>query len=400
MIYIFSSCSYDLFKQNVLNACCLPDGHVLRVRYGEQYIPRSFATKAENLIGKAAVFVFAEGALRQRTAEEEQKALPPAARSTAPHQLDYVFLPIRFCVIKHAKELAGIVVIDIELGKFLDYGQLGDETWRDKWDAAIKDHAERPYLKPSEPRLPGAKDGFYVYEADDLPLPQKKRGQERAWRSLIDRINAKECELSDCITYRVLGFFRANHVLLRRKWPEHQLKPRTASPDSVYRFRTGETVLMRLLFYGEQNSKPNNEELEIIFDPKAFTSVSTTKIAINGRYNEERILLPTVRGTDTILSTLSIAQVRKNSDERRIWAPQPSFVVSVGPSRALIGLVVVLFSLSFFFASLSKLSDLPWLDLIPGISLLPLLLADNPKILAAIAFMIASWLYLRKFPLK
>ena len=38
MIYIFSSAYYELFKQNVLNASCYPEGHVMRLRYDAEYV--------------------------------------------------------------------------------------------------------------------------------------------------------------------------------------------------------------------------------------------------------------------------------------------------------------------------------------------------------------------------
>lgn len=136
----------------------------------------------------------------------------------------------------------------------------------------------------------------------------------------------------------------------------------------------------------------------IEFDPKTFTSVSTTKLPINGHYNEERVLLPTARGTDTVLSTLSIVQ--SATEGEGIWAPQPTFVVSAGPSRLLILAVVILFGLSFFMASLSKFDDLAFAADAIGYRVLVENLNAYPKVFATTLFMLASWIYLRKFPLK
>jgi hypothetical protein len=388
MIFIFSSTHYDLFKQNILNACCFPDGHLMRVRYEEKYLPEPFNTSPKDLVGKGAAFVFAEGAKKNRELIEK-----PTGES-----LDYRFFPIRHCKVRHAQNVAGIVLLDLELGEFFDYGSAHEQTWESTWDRTIKDQKNRPYLKPPKVSNPAEeKHGFYVYRDSDLPGEANPRKGERAWRSVIDRVN--QSELSDCVTYRVLGFFRLARSPVRWFKPEWRQVPTTTGPDSVYRFRTGETILMKILLYGEANKNAKDEELKMEFDPKSFTSVSSQKIAVNGHYNEERILLPTVRGTDTILSSLSLVQGTDDPD-RKIWAPQPTFVVSVGPSRLFVLGVAALLALSFLLASLSKFSDLSWLSAVPVLGLLPTYVNDYPKPIAAVGFMIASWVYLRKFPLK
>lgn len=388
MIFIFSSTHYDLFKQNILNACCFPDGHIMRVRYEEKYLSDALRADPKHLVGKDGVFVFAEGAKKNKELLE---------RPTG-ENLDYRFFPLRHCSVTHAQNVAGIVILDLELQGFFDYGPLEDSTWESTWDRTIKQHKNRPYLKAPATAKPSEKrTGLYVYMDDDLPGDTNPRTGERAWRTVVDRINRSE--LSDCITYRVLGFFRL------AKWPVRWFKsewkqaPNTRGPEAVYRFLTGETILMKVLLYGEANKKATKEELKIEFDAKSFTSVSAQKIALNGRYNEERILLPTIRGTDTMLSSLSLIQGMDDPD-RKIWAPQPSFVVSVSPSRLFVLGVAVLLGVSFLLASLSKFSDLSWLAAVPGFGLLPTYLNDYPKPVAAISFMVASWVYLRKFPLK
>ncbi len=249
--------------------------------------------------------------------------------------IDYRFFPIRRCTVRHAQNVAGIVILDLEFGEFFDYGSVNETTWESTWDRTIKDHKNRPYLKAPQDVDPGTvKHGFYVYEDADLPGDAKPRKGERAWRSVVDRIN--KSELSDCVTYRVLGFFRMARWPVRWFKSEWERKPTRTGPDAVYRFRTGETILMKVLFYGEANKRAVKEELKVEFDSKTFTSVSSQNIEVNVRYNEERILLPTVRGTDTVLSSLSLVQGTEDPD-RKIWAPQPSFVVSgrsLAPLRA------------------------------------------------------------------
>ncbi len=74
MIFIFSSIHYELFKQNILNACCFPDGHLMRVRYEEKYLPEAFKTDPKGLVGKEGAFVFAEGAKKTRNCSRIPRA--------------------------------------------------------------------------------------------------------------------------------------------------------------------------------------------------------------------------------------------------------------------------------------------------------------------------------------
>ncbi len=383
MMFIFSSTYYELFKQNILNACCYPVGHLMRVRYEEKYVPASLRAKPEkSLIGKSGVFVFAEGA------EKNKKA---GANAT----FDYRFIPIRRCKIKHAQNVAGIIILDLQLQEFLDYGN--DTTWEDNWDRSIKAHKDRPFLKNLGSASP-PNDGFYVYGDTDLGGMDSSRTDERAWRSVIDRIN--RTELAECVTYRVMGFFSlTGFPVVRWFKPESRIEPSAVGPDPIYQFRTGETILMKLLFYGQANKDAKDKVLKLEFDTKTFTSASTQKLNINGHYNEERVLLPTSRGTDTVVSTLGIVQDGDGA-EKSIWAPQPRFVVSVGPPWWVIPLVASLFTLSFLLASVTSIKELPFIHTFPSLVTLLQGFASLQKPLAAISFMAASWIYLRKFPLK
>lgn len=382
MMFVFSSTHYDLFKQNILNACCYPAGHLMRVRYEEKYVPASLrARPKESLVGKSGVFVFAEGS---------EKNKEPGTHP----DLDYRFFPIRKCKIRQAQNVAGIIVLDLELQDFLDYceGNAREELW----DATVKRDQNRPYLKAPADVVP-ANNGFYVYEGEDLKDMESSRTDEQAWRSVIDRVN--RTELGSCVTYRVTGFYRMNYFpLFWRLLPETRIKPSANRPDSLYIFGTGQTILMKLLFYGQANKEAKGKALRLEFDSKTFTSVSKGQLPIDGRYNEERILLPTIRGTDSVMSSLSIVQ--DDAATMNIWAPQPSFVVSVRPPAILIVVVVLFFTMSFLLAAVSKFEDLGFLKCVPGFAFLITYVNPFPKVFAALCFMIASWLYLRKFPLK
>ena len=210
MMFIFSSTHYDLFKQNILNACCYPVGHLMRVRYEEKYLPTCLRVRPkDSLVGKSGVFVFAEGAEKNKEPGDHP-------------DLDYRFLPIRRCKIQGAQNVAGIIILDLELQQFLDYceGSAREELW----DALIKKDQNRPYLRTHSSDA-SAKNGFYVYEGDNLATTESSRTDEHAWRSVIDRVNRSE--LGSCVTYRVTGFYRMNYFpLLWRLLPErHGLNP-------------------------------------------------------------------------------------------------------------------------------------------------------------------------------
>lgn len=374
MIYFFSSCYRELFRQNVLDISCFPTGHVIRLRYAEEYLSATLRKDRQwcNLKGKDAVIVYAEGAITNRTG--------------APR--DYVFLPLRRATIRCVQMIAGIFIVDVELEEFFYYGGT-TATLGGTWDKECKQHADRPF-----PKGLNATEGSYVYDGPDLQTAHDCE-PEAAWRSLVERLN--QSELKDCITYHVRGFYRHNMWPLRVWWPERRLQPKITGPDAIYQFRSGETVMLKILFFGEANAAATGKALQVRFDTRAFTSASLSTIPINSRYTEERILLPCVRGTDPTLSTISVGQL---GDTTTIWAPQPSFIASVSPSGRYVFGVAVLIALSFLVVNVGALSD--YRVLWDGtLQTDPLGVANKmTKPFAAILLLAGTWFYLRKFPLK
>src|ERR1022692_2369200 len=105
MIYIFSSAFYELFKQNVLNASCYPDGQVMRLRYDAKYVHESIRNHPSSIHGKSALLVFAEGAIENKAAKESSGKLR-----------DYQFFPIRMCKVSAADKKADIFILDVKMG--------------------------------------------------------------------------------------------------------------------------------------------------------------------------------------------------------------------------------------------------------------------------------------------
>jgi hypothetical protein len=373
MIYIFSSAYYELFKQNVLNASCYPDGQVMRLRYDAKYVHQSIRNQPSSINGKVALLVFAEGAI-ENTATKDSSGEPLR---------DYRFFPIRACRISAADKKADIFILDVKLDGFLDY-QDGPQARDSIWDDHIKKSPDRPWPKHFQKSDPA--EGFYVFYGDDLPSVSDERGVEVAWRSLVERLNGSE--LRDCITFRVLGFYRG----LGSK--ERPILPEVTGADAIYRFRSAETVVLKILLYGDANRKGGTKTLKLEFDSKAFTSASVPAVLVNSHYNEERILLPCARTTDPVITSVGLIQADPKTG---VWSPQPTFLVEVAPRSSYLFFVVVLFALSFLLINLGKFSDLwttiNWRDV-------GSVLDHLAKPVGGVLFLVASWLYLRKFPLK
>jgi len=378
MIYVFSSAYSDLYKQNVLNASCYPTGHVMRLRFDAKYVQESIRNNPSSIRTKDSLLVFAEGAIQNRAAESDS--------AKAGQLRDYQFLPIRKCVVSAAEKKADIFILDVKLGDFLDY-QDGDKAKDKTWDEAIKKHQERPWPKNFKKSSGG--DGFHVYDSDPLPSVAGERDVGVAWRSLVDRLN--KSELRDCITYRVLGFYRLekDRKDVARETP---IVAQVSGADARYRFNSSEMVLLKVLLYGEANRQQPVRELNVQYDSKAFTSTSVSKIFINSHYNEERVLLACARTTEQVVTSLALLQEETTS----VWSPQPSFIVEVAPKEGYLARVAVLLALSFFLANVSKFSDFGGFCWSQPLSVLDYM----AKPVAALLFLYSSWLYLRKFPLK
>jgi hypothetical protein len=72
-----------------------------------------------------------------------------------------------------------------------------------------------------------------------LHLQVRRKWSGAAWLN--------QSELQECVTYHVRGFHRISHWPLSIFCPERGILPAIKGPDAVYRFRTGETILMKVL---------------------------------------------------------------------------------------------------------------------------------------------------------
>jgi hypothetical protein len=72
MIFVFSSASKDLYKQDVLDACCYPERHVMRFRYSERLVPEQIRYAPALLVGERVSLLLHLSAISRQTLQEGQ----------------------------------------------------------------------------------------------------------------------------------------------------------------------------------------------------------------------------------------------------------------------------------------------------------------------------------------
>jgi hypothetical protein len=422
MVYLFSSTSRELYKRNVLDACCYPEGHVLRFRYSEHNIQPSVKSSPNLLLQENALVIFADPpteASGTTSSRDSDTAAPP----------EFHFYPIREAQIVRVRWIAGMLFVDAKLGKFVNYesGTHSEAAWND----SVKQLVDHP-----RPGLGGAKT-FFIYWAPSSGIAYSTLENQPygAWRSVIDRIN--ESSLRESITYQISGFYYVEGPRSRLKdWltnrraavagavrsPDHfrsrlakfltpefeatgrVINPSYAAGNCIYRFKAGRSVTLRVLFYRKTEKRFDDAVLRLIWDRQVFSSASKDELRIQSRYDQEEILLTCSRLSERTLSTLRIVQTQISDD--KAWASQPSFVVQVAPPAGYVFLVCVVFGLGLLLLNTST-ADLnaylgPYLPALTSyVSPWILFWAVRfVKPLGTLFWIGATWMFLRKFPLK
>lgn len=426
MLYLFSSTSRELYKRNVLDGCCYPEGHVLRFRYSDNFVQDLVKEKPNRLLQEKGLMIFADS-----EAKNPQIAIPgptePSDSTT--EKLEFRFYPIREITIRNIHFTADLLFVDAELGKFVNY-EISPSN-EQLWDHSIKALPDHP--------CPGSQSGraFFIYWQDGPGIQYSviEHHRQSAWRSVIDRIN--ESSLRDCITYQISGFYyvgtwreRAQLWLTERlavaartvrsdsrarRWLADRITPAPSdiansitatykSGTCIYPFKTGRSVVLKMLFYRKTEKDFKNQTLQLAWDKQIFSSVSKEQFRIQSRYNEEDVLLTCNRMSDRALATLSFVQAENPDDQA--WASQPSFLVEVKPPRGYVALVLIIFGAGLLLLNTSA-ADLqayagPYLPTItsfvkPWIAFWTIRMV---KPLGTVLWIGATWLFFRKFPLK
>jgi len=182
-----------------------------------------------------------------------------------------------------------------------------------------------------------------------------------------------------------------------RRSRESQIRPTVKGPDCHYRLSMGETVVVKLFFY--RSEAPTQEvNLELQFDPKAFTSASRNEFRVGSRYDEIRVLLSCARTPDPIYSALSIV----DPGQTHSCSPEPVFVTLVKPPTMSLFLIALLFTFGLCLVQLSAqdvqalihaiwpIANKMWLDPVSRCA----------RGFVTLLIFIATWTFVRKFPLK
>jgi len=420
MVYLFSSTSRELYKRNVLDACCYPNGHVLRLRYSEHNIQPSVKSSPNLLLQQDGLVIFADPPASRTSPSKDSAINAPA---------EFRFYPIREVRVVRVRWTAGLLFVDAKLGKFVNYEcSTGGEG---VWNESIKQLVDHPRPGPD-----GAQTFFIYWSLSSAFAYSTLEDQpQRAWRSVVDRVN--QSSLQECITYRISGFYyvqgthaRAKDWLTNRRaalasavrspgpfrnWlgnlltPESESTGKAINPDyaagnCIYRLKTGRSVILRVLFYRKTEKTFKDELLKLVWDRQVFSSASKDEFRIQSRYDQEEILLTCSRLSERTLSTLRIVQAHNSDDEA--WASQPSFVVQVAPPAGYVFLVSIVFGLGLLLLNTST-ADLnaylsPYLPALTS-HISPWILfwaVRFVKPLGTLFWIGATWMFLRKFPLK
>lgn len=426
MVYLFSSTSRELYKRNVLDGCCYPEGHILRFRYSENFVQTSVKEKPNLLLRQKGLMIFADPITS--TLAKPPSTLERSA-SSPPTSPEFRFYPIREVRIVNVLPVANLLFVDAELGKFVNYGagSANEHLWND----SIRRLADHPRPEPF------AGKSFFIYWSDvpGFAYSVAETQPHEAWRSVIERIN--QSSLQECITYQVAGFYYvegksgqartwwANQraslaVAIRaqsriRKWIADYLTPppgpvgrriraNYGAGNCIYAFETGRSVVLQLLFYRKTEKDFKSQILKLVWDRQVFSSASQDDFRIQSRYNQQDVLLTCNRLSERTLSTLRIVQAENPQDE--VWASQPSFLVQVAPPRGYILLVSAAFGLGLLLLNTST-ADLkaflgPYLPTLTS-TVSPWIIFGAIRFikpLGTLLWIAATWMFLRKFPLK
>lgn len=426
MLYLFSSTSRELYKRNVLDGCCYPEGHVLRFRYSDNFVQDLVKARPNRLLQEKGLMIFADSEAGNPHVAVSEPTVPS---DSAAEPLEFRFYPIREITIRNIHFTADLLFVDAELGKFVNY-EISPSN-EELWNHSIKG-------LPDHPR-PGSQPGrvFFIYWQDGPGIQYSvvEHHRQSAWRSVIDRVN--ESSLRDCITYQISGFYYVGTWRERlrfwlterlavaartvrsdsraRKWLADRITPAPSDiADSitptyrfgncVYPFKTGRSVVLKMLFYRKTEKDFKNQTLQLAWEKQIFSSVSKEQFRIQSRYNEEDVLLTCNRMSDRALATLSFVQAENPDDQA--WASQPSFLVEVKPPRGYVALVLVIFGAGLLLLNTSA-ADLqayagPYLSTItsfvkPWIAFWAIRLV---KPFGTVLWIGATWMFFRKFPLK
>ena len=124
MVYLFSSNYRPLYAKDVLDGCCYPEGHVMRLRYSEAYVPEAVRRAPALMLRERGLLIFADMETFQTDTSGEPATKDPK-RPLPP--VDFRFYPIREIDIVEVRLVCDILLVDVKLGKFVSCMVFGEK---------------------------------------------------------------------------------------------------------------------------------------------------------------------------------------------------------------------------------------------------------------------------------
>lgn len=423
-VYLFSSNSYDMYGQNVLDIVSMPDGTMHHLRYRNKWVdpcfrfPGSEGEESQlrpedelrrDYIGVRAVIVAADMSIAGEREKIQQNCTDGIDICET-----YVLYPLRVGIVEQIETDGPILHIYVRTQEYIDWREVEvtdvtesiqaghkhrfDKLLKQKLQVSETDHPHKyPHDVWSSDERKYTGSGYYVslIRNDNLQgLPVCHRSESpSAWKRILEVL--LQVSRNDTQTHAQTVFFRLagverlvplffvqrqlrglQNALLGRSLPTSRLvkqrQIRVQPTQSGYELKSGKSYLLELIFFYPNREVPDNFEKTtmkpsvdrqlIPFMPNTFT--------VNTRYDQQFLpLTPTVVTSDTFTNfTLHLDNGSQSSsnDENvsRPHYPRVDFVLKLTPQRYR---TLIAFVLLFVAQLVTVLKDVPGVESLDGI---------------------------------
>ena len=351
MFILFSSNAERPFQRGILEVLALPEGHPVAFRYQIKYIApavsdalkRSAARKLLRDQGCRALIIYAEK--------------PTETCST------YQYCPVRFAEITALRLQGDIVLVEMTLRECADL-----TTWENTSASRVA------FLRFVRSR-PGAivddtGQGYFLDLTEDCEwnLWSEESTEGQIWQSVVDKLAAMP-SMTNCLFYRVRGFFYANKPpLFWRVFPERIIPPKSSPGLLRYPVPMSAPVDLKLFFYRPSSAVPKTirATFEIEADKEGFSEIPDKRVVLESRYDEISVRLATKRVLDSVLAPVSIRL--KDSIPNDVLVSEPLLLCVVRVPRWLRSALILSLLIAPILLALTA-DDISWLlSLIPAIT--------------------------------
>ena len=190
MFLCISSDAATLYKRNILDVLCYPEGQHIVFRYQSKYVNHEILA------------TIADGAIQRQISDSELEVLIVYAQKPTAERPKYAYSPIRYGWLSRIYTQGTIVFVEICLARFANLSM-----WR------YSPHS-RERFEQSLASRPGVVDAttfqgyfFDTIEDDSWGIDSAATREGADWESVVDELAALP-SMKNCLFYRVRGFFR------------------------------------------------------------------------------------------------------------------------------------------------------------------------------------------------